>query len=225
METQLHLIVVWFHWKLRTKREGNCSGRSRVRRILLSCIQLLLLQFLHIIWSMPTNFALFKKPLDKFFINLKIARSSINIPCKFQEHWKQGRLLNRASNITNFPQDFEFTSERPHYSLALFSSFTYLRPYLTAFLSYSVFDGLHYLKKPWKNLETFQSSLPSLSLVDIHSTLPICLFCTGCPKERQRKENLQYEDRLSYAQRFAFSLMYSNTQFRTTHRLNLGLKQ
>ena len=26
---------------------------------------------------------------------------SINIPCKFQEHWKQRRLLNRASNITN----------------------------------------------------------------------------------------------------------------------------
>ena len=174
---------------------------------------------------MSTNFALFKKPLDKFFINLKISRSSINIPCKFEEHWKQGRLLNRASNITNFPQDFEFTSERPHYSLALFSSFTYLRPYLKAFLSYSVFDELHYLKKPWKNLETFQSSLPSLWLVDIHSTLPICLFCTGFPKERQRKENLQYEDRLTYAQRFAFSLMYSNIQFRTTHSLNLGLKQ
>ena len=26
-----------------------------------------LLQFLHVIWSMPTNFAFFKKPLDKFF--------------------------------------------------------------------------------------------------------------------------------------------------------------
>ena len=32
---------------------------------------------------------------------------SIDISCKFQEHWKQGRL--------------EFTSDRPHYSLALFS--------------------------------------------------------------------------------------------------------
>ena len=40
---------------------------TRVRRILLTCIQLLLLQFLHVIWSMPTNFAFFKKPLDKFF--------------------------------------------------------------------------------------------------------------------------------------------------------------
>ena len=36
----------------------------------LTCIQLLLLQFLHVIWSMPTNFVLFKKPLDNFFYTL-----------------------------------------------------------------------------------------------------------------------------------------------------------
>ena len=47
-------------WELDTKKEGNWSGRSRVRRVLLVCIQLLLLQFLHVIWSMPTYFALFK---------------------------------------------------------------------------------------------------------------------------------------------------------------------
>ena len=35
-----------------------------------SCIQLLLLQFLHVIWSMPTNFALFEKLLGKFFYTL-----------------------------------------------------------------------------------------------------------------------------------------------------------
>ena len=63
--TRFHLIVVWFHWKLRTKNEGNCTGRSLVRRILLTCIQLLLLQFLDVIWSMPTNFAFFKKPLEQ----------------------------------------------------------------------------------------------------------------------------------------------------------------
>ena len=39
----------------------NCSGRSRVRRILLTCVQLLLLQFLDVISFMPT-----KKPLAKF---------------------------------------------------------------------------------------------------------------------------------------------------------------
>ena len=33
-------------------------------------------------------------------------QSSINIPCKFKEHWKQRRLSNRASNITNFPPRF-----------------------------------------------------------------------------------------------------------------------
>ena len=49
------------------KKEGNCSERSRIRRILLTCIQLLLLQFLHIIWSTPTNFAFFKKLLDIYF--------------------------------------------------------------------------------------------------------------------------------------------------------------
>ena len=49
------------------KKRGDCSERSRVRRILLTCIQLLLLKFLDVIWSMPTNFAFFKKPLDKFF--------------------------------------------------------------------------------------------------------------------------------------------------------------
>ena len=30
---------------------------------------------------------------------------------------------------------------------------------IVAFVSYSVFDKLHYLKKPWRNLETFDSSL------------------------------------------------------------------
>ena len=51
----------------RTKKEEHCYGRSRVRRILLTCIQLLLLQFLHVIWSTATNFAFFKKRLDEFF--------------------------------------------------------------------------------------------------------------------------------------------------------------
>ena len=62
-----------------TKKEGNCSGRSRVRRILLTCIQLLLLQFWHVIWSTPTKFAFFKKHCSiNFFINLTIPRSIVN---------------------------------------------------------------------------------------------------------------------------------------------------
>ena len=42
-------------------------NESRRRRILLTCIQLLLILFLEVIWSMPKNFAFFQKPLDKFF--------------------------------------------------------------------------------------------------------------------------------------------------------------
>ena len=103
METRLHLIVVWFHWKLCTKKEGNCSGRSRVRRILLTCIQLLLLQVLHVIWSIPTNFAFFKKPLYQFFfINLTIPRSivykytlQVSRTLKTEKAFKQGLKYNR----------------------------------------------------------------------------------------------------------------------------------
>ena len=51
---------------------------------------------------------------------------------------------------------------------------------IVAFLSYSVLDELHYLKKPWRNLETFQSSLQTT----FGET--ICLFS----KETQRKVNL-----------------------------------
>ena len=59
------------------KKEGNCSGRLRIRRILLTYIQLLLLQFLQVILSMPTNFPLFKELLNNFFYkfdNLEINR-------------------------------------------------------------------------------------------------------------------------------------------------------
>ena len=89
--------------------------------------------------------------------------------------------------------------------------------------SYSVFDDLHYLGNHEDTLKP--SSLPRTNVwwVDIHSTLTICLFCTRCLKERQRKVNLS--DRISYELRFSFSLIYSNTQFRTKHTLNLGLSR
>ena len=68
------------------KKEGNCSGRSLVRRILLTWIQLLLIQFLEVIWPMPKNFAFFHKPLDKFFYkfdNPEINRQEI-FPASFK---------------------------------------------------------------------------------------------------------------------------------------------
>ena len=58
---RLHLILV--------DSIENCIQKKRgivLDRIFLTCIQLRLLQFLQVIWSIPTNFALFKKPLDKF---------------------------------------------------------------------------------------------------------------------------------------------------------------
>ena len=102
LETRLYLIVVWFHWKLRTEKEGNCCWRWEVRSWL-TCTQLLL-QFLHVIWSMPTNFSLFKKLLDNFFLYTckSPAQSSINVPWKFQEHWKRGRLLNNVLKYNQF---------------------------------------------------------------------------------------------------------------------------
>ena len=86
------------------KKEGNCSGRSRVRRILLTCIQLLLLQFLDVIWSMPTNFAFFKKPLDKlFFINSTIPRSIVNKhSLQVSRTLKTGKAFNQGFIYNQF---------------------------------------------------------------------------------------------------------------------------
>ena len=84
------------------KKEENCSGRSRVRRILVTCIQLLLLKFLHVISSMPTIFAFFKKQLDKFFINFAIPRSIVHKytlqvlrTLKTEKAFKQGLKYNQ----------------------------------------------------------------------------------------------------------------------------------
>ena len=57
------------HRTLSDQKEGNCSGQSRVRRILLTRIQLLLLQFWHVISHFSKNRSI------NFFINLIILRS------------------------------------------------------------------------------------------------------------------------------------------------------
>ena len=57
-----------------------------VRRILSTCVQLLLIQFLEVIWSMPKNFSFFQKPLYKFFYkfdNPEINRQEI-FPASFK---------------------------------------------------------------------------------------------------------------------------------------------
>ena len=89
------------------KKGENCSGRSRIRRILLTCIQLPLLQFLHVSWSMPTNFAFFKKPLDNFFfINLTIPRFIFyKYTLQVLGTWKTEKAFKSI-----FPLDFVFVT-------------------------------------------------------------------------------------------------------------------
>ena len=62
------------------------SGRSRVRRILLTCIQMLLIQFLEVIWSMPKNFAFFQKPLDKFFYKFDNSEIVVHVHMKLENN-------------------------------------------------------------------------------------------------------------------------------------------
>ena len=74
---------------------------------------------------MPKNFAFFQKPLDKFFYkfdNSEINRQEI-FPASFKNIGNREGFQIGPQIWPIFPPDFVFTSERPHYSLALFSSF------------------------------------------------------------------------------------------------------
>ena len=59
------------------KRGELLRAIASKNNFLVTCIQLLLLQFLHVIWSMPTNFEFFKNRSIIFFINLTIPRSIV----------------------------------------------------------------------------------------------------------------------------------------------------
>ena len=97
---------------------------------------------------------------------------------------------------------------------------------IVIFLSYSVFDEHHYVKKPWRNLETFESS-PKQRFVSRYSKYFNNLNILQQMSEGTDKEKGIYSmkiESLSCAQPFAISV-YSNTQFCTKDSLNLGLKQ
>ena len=49
------------------KKRGELLWAIASKKNFINFHQLLLLKFLHVIWSMPTNLAFFKKPLDNFF--------------------------------------------------------------------------------------------------------------------------------------------------------------
>ena len=53
--------------KTEYKKRGELLWAIARKKNLLTCIQLLLIQFLDVIWSIPKNFAFFQKPLAKFF--------------------------------------------------------------------------------------------------------------------------------------------------------------
>ena len=83
---------------------------------------------------------------------------------------------------------------------------------IMVFHNYSVFDEPHFLKKLRGKLGVFL--LINVWWVDIYCTLAICLTCTRCIRERQRKVNI-YSMKIDSAERLAFSFVYRNTQFRT----------
>ena len=87
---------------------------------------MLSLPFLYPIWFTPTNFTVILKPLNNFF--KKLDNPEINHQLTYPQGFKdiENKEGNGASNVTKFfPSDFVFSSERPHYSLALFSSFIF----------------------------------------------------------------------------------------------------
>ena len=68
------------------KKGGELLWAIASKKNLLTCIQLLLIQFLDVIWSMPKNFAFFQKPLHEFlykFGNPEINRQEI-FPASFK---------------------------------------------------------------------------------------------------------------------------------------------
>ena len=111
------------------KRRGNCSGRSRVRRILLTCIQLLLIQFLEVIWSMPKNFTFFQKPLDKFFYKFG------NLEINHQEIFQRRRARrNGCFRRLDFPSPPLSAPGSPRMLFRLYLK-TFVAPFLPARLT------------------------------------------------------------------------------------------
>ena len=106
----------WFHWKLHPKKEGNCSGRSRVRRILLTCIQMLLIQFLDVIWSMPKNFAFFQKLpwvwINKLLFWKKVWKTSWILDWKISrgrgKNWSAKRKISRNKGENQQPTQLTY---------------------------------------------------------------------------------------------------------------------
>ena len=76
---QFHLIVIWFHLKLCTKKEWDCFCRLRERGIWLVYVRLLSLPFLYLIYSTATNFTVFRTCSIIFLKNWTIPGLNIKV--------------------------------------------------------------------------------------------------------------------------------------------------
>ena len=104
---QFDFIVVWFHLKLCTKKEGDFFGRLWERRIWLPSVRLLSLPLLYVIWLTPTNFTVIQKPLDNFFEkldnpNFPFLSFFFSFSAWFQVFWGGGCWSNVIFNAFTF---------------------------------------------------------------------------------------------------------------------------
>ena len=104
---QFDFIVVWFHLKLCTKKEGDFFGRLWERRIWLPSVRLLSLPLLYVIWLTPTNFTVIQKPLDNFFEkldnpNFPFLSFFFSFSAWFQDFWGGGCWSNVIFNAFTF---------------------------------------------------------------------------------------------------------------------------
>ena len=119
-----HLIVVWFHLKLCNEKRGGLLWPIARKRNLISLRSAAFFTIFvkHVIWSTPTNFTVIFFLI--FLKNLTIPRLSINVRLSLVSRTlKRRKVIKWGFRYHKFPPDFVFISERPHYSLALFSSF------------------------------------------------------------------------------------------------------
>ena len=115
-----------------TKDASSISSMSQVflqlvvvRRILITCIQLLFFFFFTVFARNLVHTYQFQNRSMKFLILLTITRSIVNkYTLQVSRTLKTGKAFKKGLKYNQFPPDVVFTSERPHYySLALFSSF------------------------------------------------------------------------------------------------------
>ena len=125
METRLHLIVVWFHWKLRTEKRGELLRAIASKKNFSNLHSGAFVTVFCTLFGPCLQFSHFSKNRwINFFINFAIPRSivykytlQVLRTLKTEKAFKLGLKNNQFSPL------FLCLQERPHYSLAFFPSF------------------------------------------------------------------------------------------------------